>query len=170
MGDLFQALKARVESNARREIEAYASELSDYRMVLSDSRLHAATLDFAVHLRHRTIDNARDRRPFPDDDLAALAAAGRDRGEQGVSLASVRRVLLLHSKYTLMDLHQAAGPGEVPELLHMLAWLGPQGQRAGHAYTTGYLAGQKSVLAVAARVQQLAGMLVTGDPLAPELA
>lgn len=170
MGDLIQALRARVDNNARREVEAYASELDDYRTVLADSRLHARTLDFAVHLRHRTLDHARDDRPFPEEDLAALSVAGRDRGEQGVSLRSVRRVLLLHTRYTLLDLHQAAGPDEVPALLRMLSWLGPQGARAGEAYTSGYLAGQKSQLSLAARVRQLAGMLVTGDPLAHGLA
>jgi hypothetical protein len=170
VGDLFRQMSTRLQANARRAVEGYASELAEYRAVQADPRGYAEMLDFAVFLRERTILLATDHQPFTVDDLAVMAAAGRERGERGVSLAAHRQVLLLYARFTLQDLHEAAGPGDVHDLLRMLGWLAPQGAASAEAYTTGYLAGQKEFLPIAARAQLLARMLIADDPLVGQLA
>jgi hypothetical protein len=170
MGDLFRLMRARVPANARREVEAYAAELADYRATMSDPRVSTAMMEFAVMLRRRTIDHAADDRPFTEADLASLEAAEPERGQLGISLDSLRHVLLLHSRYTLTDVHEAAGPDEVGDLLRVIAWLGPQGMIAGRAFTIGYLAGQRQFLPVAARLRHFVGMLVSDDPLVDDFA
>ena len=170
MGDLFDRLKSRVDDNARRAVDAYASELPEYRSAAFSGPGRAALMDFAVLLRRRTAELAADDRAFSGDDLEFIVAAGRERGERGLSLAAQRGVLVLHSTLTLREVQEAAGPMDNGNLMRMLGWLGRQGDLAGNAFTRGFLEGQERFLPAATRVRLLADMLLADDTAAPELA
>lgn len=170
MSDLFDRLKNRVDANARRAVDAYTKELAEYRSVAADARGRAALLDFAVALRRLTACLAAEGRPLTSDDLEYIASVGRERGEKGVSLASQRSVLVLHSTLMLRDVQEAAGPTDIYDLMHMLDWISSQGLAASHAFTSGFLDGQRRVVPAVMRIQMLADMLLTGDNAAPELA
>ena len=169
MSDLFDQLKARVDVNARRAVDVYADELAEYRSAASSGPGRAALMDFAVLLRRRTADLASDDRGFSDDDLDFISSVGRERGEKGVSLASQRSVLVLHSTLTLREVQEAAGPKDSDNLMRMLGWLARQGAVAGQAFTCGFLDGQRRFIPAVTRVQMLADMLLADDPAAPEL-
>ncbi|MEV0389333.1 helix-turn-helix domain-containing protein [Nonomuraea sp. NPDC050643] len=166
MGDLFRMLTKRVDANARRAVQVYARELPEWRTMAASDREHAAPLDFAVLLRRRTVELASYDQPHTDDDLAAIASVGHERGRAGVSLDSARRVLGLHTSLMVQEMHEAAGPTELDDLLRMLGWLGQQGLAAKDSYTRGFLEGQRHLLPDTERVQQLASALLVGDPAA----
>ncbi|WP_242904386.1 PucR family transcriptional regulator [Actinomadura terrae] len=170
MGDLFKLLESRVGANARRAVEIYAREVPEFRAVAADASAREALVEFSVLLRRRTVELAVDEMPLSSDDLAAIAAAGRERALAGMSLKAHDHVLGLHSALAVQELHEAAGPGEADALMRLLGWLGPQGTAAKDAYTHGFLDGQRNVLTFAHRVQQLAEALLTGDPVASGLA
>ncbi|WP_043633768.1 PucR family transcriptional regulator [Nonomuraea candida] len=170
MGHLFRTLRNRLDANARRAVEVYTHELADYRSLAAETRGSAAMLDFAVMLRRRTIDLAEEEQPFTDEDRAYMSSVGMSRGEVGVSLASQRQVLLLHANLTLREIHEAAGPKDLGDVMCMLGWVAHHGLTAQDAYTHGYLKGQERFLPVAARIRMLAGMLLSDDPAAPQLA
>ncbi|MEV4477935.1 helix-turn-helix domain-containing protein [Nonomuraea sp. NPDC049504] len=170
MGSLFRALRRRLDANARRAVEVYTNELADYRSLAAETRGSAAMLDFAVNLRRRTIELATDEQPFTEQDHAYMSSVGATRGEVGVSLASQRQVLLLHANLTLREIHEAAGPNDLSDVMCMLGWVACHGLTAQDAYTHGFLKGQERFLPAAARIQMLAGLLVTGEPAAAQLA
>ncbi|WP_067467755.1 PucR family transcriptional regulator [Actinomadura macra] len=169
MGDLFGSLTRQVDANARRAVEVYARELPEYRTMAAGDREYADLLEFAVLLRRRTAELARDVHPFTDADLALIAAVGHERGRSGVSLSSHRKVLGLHSTLTVQEIHEAADATELDALMQILGWIGPQGAATQDAYTRGFLEGQRHALPYAERVQQLAAALLAGDPAGPEL-
>jgi hypothetical protein len=168
VGDLFQQLGKRVDSNARRAVQVYRRELPDFRAIEGTGG-PAAMLDFAVLLRRRTIDLAEIEQPFTDDDLRLMESVGEERGERGISPAAQRQVLMLHSTLTLQELTEAAGPDDIDDTMRMLRWLGPQGLAAQAAYTRGYLVGQRRSVPFASRVQRLALLLIGDDPGAGQL-
>ncbi|WP_272498432.1 PucR family transcriptional regulator [Actinomadura litoris] len=170
MGDLFKLLESRIGANARRSVEIYAREVPEFRAVAAEGPERDALVEFAVLLRRRTVELAAEERPLDGDDLARIAAAGRERALAGMSLASHDHVLGLHSALAVQELHEAAGPGEADALMRLLGWLGPQGTAAKDAYTHGFLDGQGNVLTFTHRVQQLATALLGGDPVAAGLA
>ncbi len=170
VADLFTQWRGRVDVNSRRAVDVYTRELPDFRKIADDSMARAAMLDFAVFLRKRTVTLVTENKPFTDDDLAFIAAVGRSRAESGLSLASQRHALLIHTSLTLKEVNEAANPHAVDDVMHTLAWLPPLGLAAQTAYTQGFLAGQKTVVPVADRVQQLAEMLLTDDPVAADMA
>ncbi|MEO3807704.1 helix-turn-helix domain-containing protein [Sphaerisporangium sp. B11E5] len=170
MRGFFRVLRQRADANARRAVDLYTREMADYRTMCEDERGRASLLEFAVALRRRTFELAEENRPFSEDDLAYMAAMGKERGEQGVSLASHRRVLVLHTTLTLREVQEAAGPDDLEALMMTLDWLGPHGTTAQAAYSRGYMAGQQRLLPLAARVQLLAKALLADDPAATELA
>ncbi|MFC4536189.1 PucR family transcriptional regulator [Sphaerisporangium dianthi] len=163
-------LHNRLDANARRAVDVYARELAEYRMMSTASRGRSSLMDFAVILRRRMITLAEDDQPFDDEDLAYISSVGKERGETGVSLASHRRVLVLHSSLTLSEIKDAAGPNDLDALMLTLGWLAPQGVIAQNAYTRGYMEGQERHLPLVTRVQLLAKMLLADDPAAPDLA
>ena len=163
MIDLFDRLKSRVDVNARRAVDLYASELSEYRSAASSGPGRAALMEFAVLLRRRTAELASDDRAFSGDDLEFIASVGRERGEKGLSLAAQRSVLVLHSTLTLREVQEVAGPQDNAGLMRMLAWLGRQGEPAGDAFTRGFMEGQRNVLPAVTRVRLLADLLLAGD-------
>lgn len=170
MSRLFPSLRDRLDGNARRAVEVYTRELPEYREVTREAKARAAMLDFAVLLRRREVELGAEDAPFTEADLAMLRAFGAERGARGVSLAAQRRVLGLHSVLTLREVQEAAGPNDVDHVMHMLGWLSVQGAVAQHAYTEGFVAGQRRFLPVAARVRRLAGELLADGPAAAALA
>ena len=170
MSDLFDQLKARVDVNARRAVDAYTSELAEYRTRWSNGPGRAALMDFAVLLRRRTAELAADDQPLSADDLEIISAVGRERGEKGLSLAAQQSVLVLHATLTLREVQEVAGPKEHKNLMRMLGWLSQQGTLAGRAFTHGFLDGQRHIVPAVMRLQLLADMLLAGDSAAPELA
>lgn len=168
MGDLFSMLARRMGANARRAVEVYARDMPEFRAMADGD--NAALLDFAVLLRRRTVELAADDRPFTDDDLSTIAAAGHAHARAGVSFGSHRRALGLHSTLTVQEIHEVAGPRDADALLRMLGWFGPQGVAGQDAYSRGFLDGQGHVLPDAERVPQLATALLAGDPAGPGLA
>ncbi|WP_242909513.1 PucR family transcriptional regulator [Actinomadura terrae] len=170
MGDLFATLDRRVDANARRAVELYARELPEYKALASGDREHTDLLEFAVLLRRRGVELAAHDRPFTGADLAVIASVGHERGRAGISLPAHRAVLGLHSTLTVREIHEAADPSDLDDLMRILGWIGPQGTAAQNAYTRGFLDGQRHVLPFAERVQELAAALLGGDPSGPELA
>ncbi|RSM91491.1 PucR family transcriptional regulator [Kibdelosporangium aridum] len=170
MDGLFKVLWDRAHRNARRAVNIYVSELPDFRSAAEDARARAAMLDFAILLRRRKAMLAAEGAPFADKDLAMLAAFGEERGTQGVSLSSRRRVLDLHDVLTLREIHEAAGLNEVGHVTEMIGWL-PVNALAGHnAYNQGFLTGQKRSLPLVKRVQDLACTLLADVSVMPGLA
>jgi hypothetical protein len=167
---LFTVLRQRVDRNARRAVEVYTNELTDFRTAAAKPTVRAGMLDFAVLLRRREAELAADGAPFEATDLASLTAFGAQRGAQGVSLADQRGVLLLHSMLTLREIQEVAGPHEIDHLMHMLGWLPTNGLVAQQAYTRGFLAGQKKCLPVVNRFAELAKALLEDSALTPDLA
>ncbi|SMC47932.1 PucR family transcriptional regulator [Kibdelosporangium aridum] len=170
MGDLFALWRGRVDANSRRAVDVYTQELPDFRKIASSTRARAAILDFAVFLRKRTVSLVTENKPFTAEDLAFIEVVGRERARRGLSLASQRHVLQLHTSLTLKEVHEAANPRDLEDVMHTLAWLPPLGLAAQTAYTSGFLSGQEAVLPVVERVQQLADMLLADDPIAADMA
>lgn len=170
MESLFRLLRKRVDTNARRAVDTYRQELPEYRAVAENSPAQRGMLDFAVLLRRREAELGAEGEPFSETDLAVLTAYGADRGAKGVSLAAHRKVLVLHSNLTLLEIQEAAGPGEIDPMMRMLGWLPANGLAAQNAYTKGFLNGQKNFLPVIGRIRNLAGMLLTDDSLAGDIA
>jgi len=169
MGDLFRLWSQRVTDNAKRAVDAYQEELLEYRNLAGRPRARSEMLDFAVFLRRRTVDLAADSAPFPDEDLEFMAAMGRQRSEQGLTLTAQRQVLLLHTRLTLREVYEAAGPSDIDATMHTLAWLAPAGLAAQGAYTRGWIEGQRT-LPIVAQVRLLTAMLLTDHAGAAALA
>ncbi|MFI7126813.1 PucR family transcriptional regulator [Nonomuraea sp. NPDC050153] len=170
MGNLFRTLRSSLDANARRAVEVYTRELADYRSLAAEARGSAQMLDFAVILRRRTVELAAEDQSYTEQDQAYMASVGAARGEVGVSLASQRQVLLLHANLTLREIHEAAGPNDLGDVMRILGWIAHHGLSAQNAYTRGYLKGQERFLPVVARIQMLARMLLSDDLAAPQLA
>jgi hypothetical protein len=170
MRGLYKLLWDRVDSNARRAVDVYVSEISDFRSVAEDARVRASMLDFAVLLRRREVQLAADGAPFTGADLATLAAFGEQRGAQGVSLSSRRRVLDLHDVLTLREIHEAAGLNETDHVTEMIGWLPTNALAGQNAYTQGFLNGQQRSVPFVKRVQDLAGALLADRSVVPSLA
>lgn len=170
MEGLFKLLWDRVDSNARRAVDVYLSELPDFRSVARDPRARASMLDLAVLLRRREAELAADGAPLADKDLAILAASGEQRGAQGISLTSRRRVLDLHDVLTLREIHEAAGLNEVDHVTAMIGWLPANALAGQNAYAQGFLNGQKRSLPFVRRVQDFAATLLADISVVPGLA
>ncbi|MGW1451910.1 PucR family transcriptional regulator [Micromonospora sp. NPDC002411] len=170
MGGLFSLWRQRVADNARRAVDAYQEELLEYRNLAAMPRVRSEMLDFAVFLRQRTVDLAADSAPFHVQDLDLMAAMGRQRGEKGLTLTAQRQVLLVHTRLTLREVYEAAGPNDIAATMHTLAWLAPAGLAAQGAYTRGWIEGQRRALATVAQVRLLTVMLLAGDDSATDLA
>ena len=162
MTDLFTELTHRLEANARRAVDAYIREVPEYRAAGGD--LAAVTLDFAMFIRRRSLACAAAGVPLSADDLAAIRAAGRLRGEQRLSLASQRHALSLHTTLMLRDGYEAASPATTEDLLRLVGWLGQQGIPARRAYLDGYLSAVGDSWSVPARIGLLTKALLADEP------
>ncbi|MGA4840655.1 PucR family transcriptional regulator [Streptomyces sp. G45] len=171
MGDLFAELARNAAANARREVETYAREIPELARL--DAHARSQTLAYAVWLRRRTGELAPDNAPLTEADLAHIAAMGSARAEAGVSSASRRHILRLHTALMLREVNEAADAqsgGAAAELVRLMCWFGPQGERGISAYERGFVSALRRRLPYAEQVALLTRALLTGDPLATELA
>jgi PucR C-terminal helix-turn-helix domain len=168
---LFTVLRDQIEVNARRAVETYAHEVAEYQsMSIHDCDDATDILGFAVFIRQRSIALAEADLPLDSDDLSTVAAVGRQRAELGLSVWSQQRVLGLHTGMMLREIHDAAGPDDVVEMLRMVGWFGTQGVRARDVYLRGYVDGLSQSTAVVSRSELLARALLADGPVEPHLA
>lgn len=170
MGNLFDALRRRAGENGERVVALCVEELPEYRAVAAGADDYARTVEFAVHIRRRALDCAAADEPLSADDLATVTAIGAERGRRGLSRAVQDQVMTVHATAALREIHEACGPHDVGDAMHVLAWLAAHSPAARHAYTAGLLAGRQDRISVADRVRRFADLLVAGDPVALDRA
>ncbi|MFJ2235181.1 PucR family transcriptional regulator [Streptomyces sp. NPDC087859] len=173
MGSFFAELARQASANARREIEAYAREIPEFGFLDKNSRARAETLEYALWLRRRTVELSPDNSELSDDDLGYIAAIGESRAAAGMSLDARQRVLRLHTSLMLREINEATeaqrGVG-VDELMRMMNWFAPQGDRGIRAYSQGFVTALRHRLPYVEQAALLARSLLNGDPLSAELA
>ncbi|WP_086025988.1 PucR family transcriptional regulator [Streptomyces viridochromogenes] len=173
MGSFFAELARQASANARREVEAYAREIPEFGFLDTNSRARAETLEYALWLRRRTVELSPDSSELSDDDLGCIAAMGEVRATAGVSLDARQRVLRLHTSLMLREINEATeaqrGAG-VDELMRMMSWFAPQGERGIRAYSQGFVTALRHRLPYVEQAALLARSLLNGDPISAELA
>ncbi len=173
MGSFFTELARQAPANARREVEAYAREIPEFGFLDTNSRARAETLEYALWLRRRTVELSPDNSELSDDDLGCIAAIGEMRAAAGMSLDARQRVLRLHTSLMLREINEATeaqhGVG-VDELMRMMSWFAPQGERGIRAYSQGFVTALRHRLPYVEQAALLARSLLNGDPIAAELA
>ncbi|WP_329344994.1 helix-turn-helix domain-containing protein [Streptomyces sp. NBC_01352] len=170
MKGIFELLRNQVETNARSAVDRYVRELSEYHRVKDDRRLYGAVMDFAVFIRRRSVDLAEAGQPLLADDLAAITAAGRQRGTAGFTAASQSNALTMHTSLMLREITEVPGAGDMDGLLSMVGWLSSQAGAARSAYVLGYQEERARLLSVADVLQSLARKLLADEPAASGLA
>jgi len=170
MGTLYTVLASRAPASAMRVVDTCVKELPEYQAVAVNPDDYARMLEFAVFIRRRTLELAPDDCPLTGDDLATIATIGAERGGQGMSLTDARGILALHAAATLREIHEACGPADFDEGMHLLGWLGRQATIAQQAYTVGVLQGQKRHRPVISEIGQFVGLALDSDPAAPAYA
>lgn len=173
MGSFFAELARQASANARREVEAYAREIPEFGFLDTNSRARAETLEYALWLRRRTVELSPDNSELSDDDLGCIAAIGELRAAAGMSLDARQRVLRLHTSLMLREINEATeaqrGVG-VDELMRMMSWFAPQGERGIRAYSQGFVTALRHRLPYVEQAALLARSLLNGDPISAELA
>ncbi len=173
MGSLFDELARQASAHARREVEAYAREIAEFGFLDTNSRARAETLEYSLWLRRRTIELSPDNSELSDDDLGYIAAIGESRAAAGMSLDARQRVLGLHTSLMLREINEATEAqrdGGVGELMRMMHWFAPQGERGIRAYSQGFVTALRHRLAYVEQAALLARSLLKGDPISAELA
>ncbi|QCX80199.1 carbohydrate diacid transcriptional activator CdaR [Streptomyces sp. YIM 121038] len=173
MGSLFAELARQAANSARREVETYTREIPEFASLDADTRARAETLEYAVWLRRRTIELSPDNTALTASDLADIASMGEVRGGSGMSLESRQEVLRLHTALMLREINEAVEAqrgGGAEELLRMMSWFAPQGERGIAAYCQGFVTALSRRLPYVEQVALLARTLLAHDPLAAELA
>ncbi|TLS46884.1 PucR family transcriptional regulator [Streptomyces montanus] len=173
MGSFFAELARQASANARREVEAYAREIPEFGFLDTNSQARAETLEYALWLRRRTVELSPDNSELSDDDLGYIAAIGELRAAAGMSLDARQRVLRLHTSLMLREINEATeaqrGVG-VDELMRMMSWFAPQGERGIRAYSQGFVTALRHRLPYVEQAALLARSLLNGDPISAELA
>lgn len=173
MGSFFAELARQASANARREVEAYAREIPEFGFLDTNSRARAETLEYALWLRRRTVELSPDNSELSDDDLGYIAAIGELRAAAGMSPDARQRVLRLHTSLMLREINEATeaqrGVG-VDELMRMMSWFAPQGERGIRAYSQGFVTALRHRLPYVEQAALLARSLLNGDPISAELA
>ncbi len=173
MGSFFAELARRAPANARREVEAYAREIPEFGFLDTNSRARAETLEYALWLRRRTVELSPDNSELSDDDLGYIAAIGEVRAAAGMPLDARQRVLRLHTSLMLREINEATeaqrGVG-VDELMRMMSWFAPQGERGIRAYSQGFVTALRHRLPYVEQAALLARSLLNQDPISAELA
>lgn len=173
MGSLFAELARQASTNARREVETYTREIAEFGFLDKDRRARAETLDHSVWLRHRTVELSPDNSELSDDDLEYIASMGELRAGAGMSLDARQQVLRLHTALMLREINEATdaqrGAG-VDELMRMMTWFAPQGERGIDAYRQGFVRVLRRRMPYVEQVALLARSLLNADPIATELA
>lgn len=173
MGSLFAELARQASANARREVEAYTREIPEFGFLDTNSRARAETLEYALWLRRRTVELSPDNSELSADDLGYIAAIGELRAAAGMPLGARQRVLRLHTSLMLREINEATeaqrGVG-VDELMRMMNWFAPQGERGIRAYSQGFVTALRHRLPYVEQAALLARSLLNGDPISAELA
>lgn len=173
MGSLFAELARQASTNARREVETYAREIPEFRFLDTDPRARGDTMEYSVWLRRRTIELSPGNSELTADDLRYIATIGEVRAAAGMSSDSRQRVLRVHTALMLRDIHEATESqrgGDVEELMQVMTWFAPQGDRGIVAYRQGFVTVLRRRLPYVEQVALLARSLLTGDPMATDLA
>ncbi len=170
MSALFNALRERVEVNARHAVETYTNEVSEYQAMPPGVDDHIGMYDFAVFIRRRSLDLAAASLPLNEEDLARIGAVGRQRAEIGLSVPSQQQVLGLHTTMMVREVHDVTRPEDVTDLLRIVGWLGGQGIRARSAYLRGYTRGVGTARVLSTRLEILARALLADEPVEPFVA
>lgn len=165
MSSLFSSLRRRVGANARRAVDTFAREVPEYAVAASRQADRAAILDLAGFTRLLALDRAGTDQPLEADDLAELHASGQQRAERGLSLASQRQVLNVHTTLLLREICEQATPEASGDVFQMVAWLGREGARARDAYLDGYLTGAGLAWSLPAQVELFTKALVADEPV-----
>ncbi|MFF5982998.1 PucR family transcriptional regulator [Streptomyces olindensis] len=173
MGSFFAELARQASANARREVEEYAREIPEFGFLDTNPRARAETLEYALWLRRRTVELSPDNSALTDDDLGCIAAIGESRAAAGMSLDARQRVLRLHTSLMLREINEATeaqrGAG-VDELMRMMNWFAPQGERGIRAYSQGFVTALRHRLPYVEQAALLARSLLSGDLISAELA
>ncbi|MGW0707521.1 PucR family transcriptional regulator [Streptomyces sp. NPDC002643] len=173
MGSLFAELALRATTNARREVETYVREIPEFGVLNANPRAMAQMLEYAVWFRRRTVELSPDNGELRADDLSYISSMGELRAGAGMSLGARQRVLRLHTALMLREINEATDAqrgGGVDELMRMMTWFAPQGERGIGAYSQGFVTVLRRRLPYAEQVALLARSLLTGDSMATELA
>ncbi|WP_416986174.1 PucR family transcriptional regulator [Streptomyces sp. T028] len=173
MGSLFAELARQASTNARREVETYTREIPEFGSLDTNRRARDETLEYALWLRRRTVELAPDNGMLTDDDLAFIASMGEVRAEAGMSLDSRQLVLGIHTELMLREINEATDTlreGDLDELMRLVRWFAPQGERGIHAYRGGYESVLRRRMPYAEQVAMLARALLSENGAAAELA
>ncbi|MGW0868015.1 PucR family transcriptional regulator [Streptomyces sp. NPDC002611] len=173
MGSLFAELARQASTNARREVETYTREIPEFGFLDKDSRARAETLEHAMWLRRRTVELAPDNSELHEDDLGYIASMGELRAGAGMSPDARQRVLRVHTALMLREINEATEAqrgGGVEEIMRMMAWFAPQGERGIASYRQGFVRVLRRRMPYTEQVALLARSLLNGDPISAELA
>jgi hypothetical protein len=173
MGSLFAELARQASTNARREVETYAREIPELGSLDTNSRARAETLEYSLWFRHRTVELAPDNGMLTDDDLAYIASIGEARAGAGMSLDSRQGVLRVHTELMLREINEATEAlrgGDLDELMRIMGWFAPQGERGIGAYRHGFATMLRRRMPYVEQVALLVRALLSENPAAEELA
>ncbi|MFD9204336.1 PucR family transcriptional regulator, partial [Streptomyces anthocyanicus] len=173
MGSLFAELARQASANARREVETYVREIPELGSLDANSRARSETLEYSVWFRRRTLELAPVNGMLTDADLDYIASMGEARAGAGMSLDSRQRVLRVHTELMLREINEATEAqrgGDVDELMRIMGWFAPQGERGIGAYRQGFVTAMRRRLPYVEQVGLLARALLAEDPIAAELA
>ncbi|MFE1797006.1 PucR family transcriptional regulator [Streptomyces sp. NPDC059517] len=173
MGSLFAELARQASANARREVDTYVREIPELGSLDANSRARDETLEYSVWFRRRTLELAPDNGKLTDADLGYIASMGEARAGAGMSLDSRQRVLRVHTELMLREINEATEAqrgGDVDELMRIMSWFAPQGERGIGAYRQGFVTAMRRRLPYVEQVGLLARLLLAEDPMAAELA
>jgi hypothetical protein len=173
MGSLFAELARQAPTNARREVETYTREIAEFGFLDKDPRARAQTLDQAVWLRHRTVELSPHNAELSDSDLEYIASMGELRAGAGMSLDARQQVLRVHTALMLREINEATEvqrAAGVDELMRIMTWFAPQGERGIGAYRQGFVRVLRRRMPYVEQIALLARSLLNGDPIAAELA
>ncbi|MFI6335951.1 PucR family transcriptional regulator [Streptomyces sp. NPDC050535] len=173
MGSLFAELARHASANARREVETYVREIPELGSLDVNSRARAETLEYSVWFRRRTVELAPENGMLTDDDLGYIASMGESRAGSGMSRESRQQVLRVHTALMLREINEATDAqrgGNVDELMRIMSWFAPQGERGIGAYRQGFVTVMRRRLPYVEQVTLLARSLLAEDPTAEELA
>ena len=173
MGSLFAELARRASINACREVETYTREIPELGFLDRDPRARGETLEHALWLRQRTVELSPHKSELTDDDLACIASMGESRASAGMSLDARQQVLRVHTALMLREINEATEAqrgGGVDELMRMMTWFAPQGERGIGAYREGFVRVLRRRMPYVEQIALLARSLLNGDPIAAELA
>ncbi|MFD5629730.1 PucR family transcriptional regulator [Streptomyces sp. NPDC127072] len=173
MGSLFAELARQASANARREVDTYVREIPELGSLDANSRARAETLEYSVWFRRRTVELAPENGMLTDDDLGYIASMGEARAGSGMSRESRQQVLRVHTALMLREINEATEAqrgGDVDELMRIMGWFAPQGERGIGAYHQGFVTVMRRRLPYVEQVALLARSLLAEDPAAAELA